>query len=217
MTRIIRLLLLSLAAVALLAACSGASAAPSVASLDDPDASVDPGASPSPSAPTDPREAFVAYATCMREHGIDMPDPQVSDEGGGKFSVGFSAGEGGGNLDSDEFQEADEACRPLLENAVGEGEPPELSPEDEEKLLEFARCMREHGIDMPDPGEGGMLFRVGGPGDADAIDPEEFEAAQEACQDLLPGRLDGDGPSVQIGPGGGANGGVTTAPDEDSK
>ena len=77
--------------------------------------------------------------------------------------------------------------------------------------------MREHGIDMPDPGEGGMIFRVGGPGDAEAIDPEEFEAAQEACQDLLPGRLGGDGPGFQIGPGGGADGGVTTAPDEELK
>jgi hypothetical protein len=213
MTRTIRLLLLSLAALALLAACTGATAAPSVASLDDPAASADP--SPSPSAPTDPQEAFLAFAECMREHGIDMPDPQVSDEGGGKFSVGFSAGGPGGDGDNEAFQEANEACRPLLENAIGEGGRPEISPEDEEAMLDFARCMREHGIDMPDPGESGMVFQFGGP-DGESFDSDAFEAAQEACQDLLPGRLGEDGPGLRVGPGSGANGG-TTGSDEESK
>jgi hypothetical protein len=41
-----------------------------------------------------------------------------------------------------------------------------------------AKCMREHGVDMPDPdptGKGGM--RIGGPGD----DPKKFEEAAKAC------------------------------------
>jgi hypothetical protein len=211
MTRTIRLLLLSLAAVALLAACTGASAAPSVASLDDPAATADPSASPS--APTDPQEAFLAFAECMREHGIDMPDPQVSEEGG-RFSVGFSAGGPGGERDNEAFQEANEACRPLLENAIGEGGRPEISPEDEEAMLDFAQCMREHGIDMPDPGENGMAFQLGDPDD-ESFDQDAFEAAQEACQDLLPGRLGEDAPGLRVGPGGGANGGTST--DEESK
>jgi hypothetical protein len=215
MTRTIRLLLLSLAAMALLAACTGATAAPSVASLDDPAASGDPSASPS--APTDPQEAFLAFAECMREHGIDMPDPQVSDEGGGKFSVGFSAGDRVGSPDDEEFKAANEACQPLLENAIGEGGRPELSPEEEEAMLDFARCMREHGIDMPDPGQGGMIFQAGGPDDESSFDREAFEAAQEACQDLLPGRIGDDGPGFQVEPGGGSDGGTTTAPDEESK
>jgi hypothetical protein len=220
MTLTIRPLLLSLAAVALVAACGGASAAPSVASLDDPAASADD-ASPPASAPTDPQEAFLAYAQCMRDNGIDMPDPEVNDEGGGKFSVGFSAGDagggGGGAADKDKFAAADEECRPLLENAIGEGGGPELSPEDEEKMLDFARCMREHGIDMPDPGAGGLVFRVGLEGEDGTFDRDAFEAAQEACQDLLPGRLGEDGPGLQVGPGGGPNGGVKTAPDEESR
>jgi hypothetical protein len=212
MIRTIRLLFLSLAAVALLAACTGTSAAPSVASLDDPAATADPSASPS--APTDPQEAFLAFAECMREHGIDMPDPQVSEEGG-KFSVGFSGGGPGDERDNEAFQEANEACRPLLENAIGEGGRPEISPEDEEAMLDFAQCMREHGIEMPDPGENGMVFQFGGPDDQ-SFDQDAFEAAQEACQDLLPGRLGEDGPGLRVGPGGGANGG-TTGTDEESK
>jgi len=218
MTRTIRLFLLSLATVAIAAACTAQAAAPSVASLEDPAATSDPNASASPSAPTDPQDAFLAFAKCMRDHGIDMPDPEVSDEGGGKFSVGFSGGgPGAGGADAEKFKEANEACQPLLENAIGEDSRPELTPEQEQAMLDFARCMRDHGIDMPDPGENGMVFNVGGPGKD--FDRETFEAAQEACQDLLPGRLGGeDGPSLQVGPGGGANGesGPAVKSDEES-
>jgi hypothetical protein len=195
--------------VATVTACSGGTAAPSVASLEDPAASAAPDASSSPAAPQDLQEAFLAYAQCMREHGIDMPDPQVSDEGGGRFSVGFSAGGPGsgpgGEIDKERFGAADEACRPLLGNAIGEEGKPDISPEDEAKLLEFARCMRAHGIDMPDPGSDGMVFNLGGPDDK-SFDREAFEAAQEACKQFLPGRMGEDGPSIQVGPGGGAGG-----------
>jgi hypothetical protein len=219
MTRMIRPFLLALVTIALAAACTAQAAAPSVASLEDPDASTDPNASASPSAPTDPQDAFLAFAQCMRDHGIDMPDPEVSDEGGGKFSVGFSAGGPGGGADQAKFKAANEACQPLLENAIGEEGRPELTPEQEQAMLDFARCMREHGIDMPDPGENGMVFNVGGPGQDGSFDREAFEAAQEACQDLLPGRIGGgDGPSLQVGPGGGANGesGPSVKTDEES-
>jgi hypothetical protein len=91
-----------------------------------------------------------------------------------------------------------------------------MSPEDEEKLLQFARCMREHGIDMPDPQPGGgMIFNEeegdGGP----KIDPddEDFQAAQEACGELLPGKIKGAGPRVDGGPAGGG----TVVPVEPNK
>jgi len=51
-----------------------------------------------------------------------------------------------------------------------------------EAALKFTRCMREHGVDMPDPqpGQGGgMMFRGpgGGPGDQ-----AKMESAQKGCQ-----------------------------------
>ena len=63
-----------------------------------------------------------------------------------------------------------------------------------EAALEFARCMREHGIDMPDPtfGEGGrMTQRLGGTG----VDPEDprFEEAAEECSKYQP-RMMREGP-----------------------
>jgi hypothetical protein len=58
------------------------------------------------------------------------------------------------------------------------------SPED--AAFEFARCMRDNGIeDFPDPQvseDGGISF---GGSLADQRDTEEFQAAEEACQHLL--------------------------------
>ncbi len=74
------------------------------------------------------------------------------------------------------------------EAAFDDGE--ELSPED--AMLEYAQCMREHGIDMPDP-----EFRGGGGSFPlpDNADSEEFEAAQEACKQYF-------GPPESAGVGG---------------
>jgi hypothetical protein len=70
----------------------------------------------------------------------------------------------------------------------------------QEAALEYARCMREHGIDMPDPGEGGLVVRKE-PGKGSGADPEssKFRQAEEACKHLLPKR-DGAG----AGSGGGS-------------
>jgi hypothetical protein len=64
-------------------------------------------------------------------------------------------------------------------------------------MLAFAKCMREHGVDMPDPqfsssgGGGRVTIGVGGEG---RIDPESqsFQDAQTACESLMPAKLGGD-------------------------
>jgi hypothetical protein len=184
MNRTMQLLLTPLVLAVVLVACSGTAAAPGVASLDEPS----DGASPSPSASVDPEQARLDFARCMREHGIDMPDPGTGGRGGATRI-------GGG--DPEKLQEAMEACREHFQGVMGE-RGPELSQEQLDAMLEFAQCMREHGIDMPDPGNGGMRVELGKGG----IDPEspEFREAQEACDDLL-GEL---GPRVErrVGPGG---------------
>ena len=213
MTRTWQLTLAIVALVAFLTACTGASAAPSVASLDDPGATGAPGGSPSASPITDPQEAFLAYARCMRENGIDMPDPVVSTDGGGGVSVQVNGSTGSSPTESkEEFAEANEACEHLMANAGPSGPAASMSPEDFDKLLEFAQCMREHGIDMPDPqtGGGGFITSTDDSGEGGKLpfDDSEFEAANEACADLLPGTVDG-GPSIQRG-GDGPGGGTTT-------
>jgi hypothetical protein len=138
------------------------------------------------------REAALKFAKCMREHGVDMPDPQPGE--GGRITLG---GPGTGPEDQAKMETAQKACQKILESV----RPPEMSEEQQQKFkeqaLKFARCMREHGIDMPDPqfqGGGRMTQRM-----EEGIDPksQRFRDAQEACAD---GR--GGGPGMAIGPGG---------------
>jgi hypothetical protein len=126
------------------------------------------------------REAALDFAKCMREHGVDMEDP--GPEGG----VLLKAGPGSKNSPST-VQRAEEACRKYMEKV----KPPELSPEQErefkERALAFARCMREQGIDMPDPvfsGDGRVQQEFRG-----RINPEDprFQEAQEECSKYQPG------------------------------
>ena len=185
-------LLLALA----IGACSAGPAGSGVVSLQDPSASPDPSAAPSAS--IDPEEAMQAFAACMREHGIDI---QVATAGegaavcGGPQVIGNTRPGGAaqpntGPGNQEDFQAAEEACRDLLP-AGGMGDPnATMDPELADQLLEFAQCMRDHGIDMPDPqfNGGGVTVQIGGP-DGEGIDPssEAFQAAQEACGDALPG------------------------------
>ena len=180
MSHIIRMGLAVLA-IATLAACSGAAANPSgVASLGSQ--SPDPAESAEPEASMDPEEAALAFAECMREHGVDMPDPQVG--GNGEFRVTVNGGPG--SLDMEEMQAAQEACQDLMPGPLGE--PRELTAEEKDAMLGFAQCMRDNGIDMPDPefgSGGGAMMMIGGP-DSD-VDPgsPEFQAAMETCQPEL--------------------------------
>lgn len=208
MFRTIRFVALALAVVAILAACSGAAATPGVATLDDPEASGSPGASPSAS--LNPQDAFLAYAQCMRENGVDMPDPQVSEDGSGdtRVTIGAEGPGSGGSAAKATFEKADTACRHFLASVTQDGKAFQMSAEDQDKMLQFARCMREHGVDMPDPdfsGSGAII--KGGPGDdgPGSIDfnSDEFQAAQEACQSLLPGGGKGGSLSTDGGPSSG--------------
>ena len=173
-----------LAALALtlaLAACGGEDADAQVASLggtttsaeedDDGSGDADEG---------NPEEAMLAYARCMREHGIDVPDPQVDEDGRTEFRLVRPRG------NEEKFEEAQEACGEHLEDARPRNLDPEQEQEIREAMLAFAKCMREHGVDMPDPefGEGGR-GTVRMRGNIDPDDPE-FREAEEACRDLRP-------------------------------
>jgi hypothetical protein len=148
-----------------------------------PDGTTDGSVVPVVTGPEDPEEAMLAYTACMRDHGVDMPDPQT--DGEGRTMVALDA-----DPESGEFQEAQTACEPLMDNAMSEVEiDPEREAEMREQLLEYAACMRDHGIDMPDPtfGEnGGVTVQAGAVGGDDAtnpVDDDDFEAANAECAD----------------------------------
>ena len=124
----------------------------------------------------DPQQAALDYAKCMREHGIDMPDPTVDAQGRVEMRIGSP---GGRRPDPKKLEEAQRACGQPFGGEKGRGR---LDPKAEEAMLKFARCMREHGIDMPDPGNGGLVFRKGS-----GIDPKSpaFREAEQACKHHL--------------------------------
>ena len=170
-------------AALLLAACGGGADSSSgdsdqeVASLGTGTAAPTGSDVTASSAPIDPEEAQLAFAECMREHGIEMPDPGA---GGGIDIVATPETE-------DEMNAAMEECQPLLENARGAMEiDPEQEAELREQMLEFTECMREQGIDMPDPvfdDEGGFSVRAeaGERVGSSPRDDEDFQAAAEEC------------------------------------
>jgi hypothetical protein len=162
-----------------LAACGGSSDGDGVASLGGDGAAGDNGAEGTTAA-KDPQQRALDFAKCMREHGIDMPDPEVDDQGRIKVRVG--PGGAGERPDPKKLEEAQKACGNLM-GGGGDG-PAQLDPEDRDAMVAFARCMREHGIDMPDPTDGGLTVRRQGDG---GVDPEskEFQEAEKACDHHL--------------------------------
>jgi hypothetical protein len=213
-----RRLLMLMALSGMLAACGAAAAdEPEVASLSTSpagnattDSSDSTDGATETTAITDPNEAAVQFAKCMREHGVDMPDPVINDDGGVLVQVGGeSDGEAGSGPDPKELDAANKECKHFMEDAAGSIDP--LSEEDQKKMQEealaFSKCMREHGIDMPDPqfsaDGGGFNVSIGSPNDAPSDGPtidfnsDEFKEASTAC-----GQPNG-GFSVQTKPAGG--------------
>jgi hypothetical protein len=99
-------------------------------------------------------EGVLDFAQCMREEGINFPDPTFDIDGNPQFD----------NVDvenEDEFEEAFTNCEDILRNALPEQF--DLDPEVEAALvdasLEFSQCMREEGIsNFPDPTPGEFGF-----------------------------------------------------------
>lgn len=107
---------------------------------DAPDSGSD---SPSAQASRSAEDYQLAFSECMREQGIDMPDPNADG------SVPAASGEG--------LMEAVEVCQDDLGGpppTVGDSGSVMSDEERQAELLELAACFRENGIDVPDPQPG---------------------------------------------------------------
>jgi hypothetical protein len=190
MVRTVRWIPLFAVVAVLLAACANGSGDDGVASLGG--GSTDPSTSASPS--VDPEEALQAFAECMRENGVeDFPDPTIGEDGG----IQIQTPGGSGEVDRKALDDAMQACGDLLPEGTGPGEGEGPTPEEqaalEEALLAYAQCMRDHGIDFPDPQfSGGGVIQNGG--NFDPSDPA-FQDADEACKHFL------DDADINIGEG----------------
>ncbi len=180
---------LAVALILVLAACGSSSDSEGVASLTDTTGQTTTGGAQgsgdSGASKLDPQEAGLAYAKCMREHGIDMADPV-----NGRIELNIEPG-----TPEEKVEEAQEACGDILQNVAPGPGAEERQAELQDAALAFAKCMREHGIDMPDPqfDENGGVRQQAPEGGAD--DPK-FQDAEKACRASLD-----DGP-VENGGGG---------------
>jgi hypothetical protein len=167
---------LAVALAVVLTGCGGESDSGGVASLTDTTSTTESGDGGSTGNEKDSKEAALDFAKCMREHGVDMPDPGS----GGELRLQVTPGT------ERKVQEAQQACQHFMEDAA-----PRLSEEQEavmkDALLDFARCMREHGIDMPDPefGKGGIVTQKNRFGRGTDPDDPKFRAAQKACEPIM--------------------------------
>ena len=116
---------------------------------------------------TDHTEWQLAYASCMRDEGIDMPDPEP---GGGGMRVPMD--------DMAALERASGECRARLGNAPAPDGREALTDEAMlERQLQAAQCLRDQGYDVADPVPGRAL---GIPSD---ISPE----ALDTCLSAQPG------------------------------
>jgi hypothetical protein len=151
-------------------------------------------------------EGALKFSKCMREHGIDMPDPQRVGKGGIKLSGGKV------NFNDPKMKSAQSACQKYMQIGGGETVDPAKRAKLQEAALNYARCMRGQGVDMPDPklaGNGGLTFQAkpgsapkgsnsNGPRSGLGVNPDspKFKAADKACNHFL-GDREGPGASTE--------------------
>ncbi|MEU3600438.1 hypothetical protein ABZ714_17230 [Streptomyces sp. NPDC006798] len=107
---------------------------------------------------------------CLREQGLDVPEPEP-----GRNGAGLSIG--GDGMPKEKVEKAFKTCQAKTGGA-GFGEEPAQA--DKDKALAYAKCMRENGFDMPDPNSGGgMQEAMPIPRGAEK---QKFDKAAEACR-----------------------------------
>jgi hypothetical protein len=123
-------------------------------------------------------DAQAALARCMREQGIDFPDPRPG--------RGFEFDPGSDPALEERIRAAERKCeeerRAIAESA------PKLSPErtrrEQEAMLRFARCMRGEGQDVRDPAAPDAGGRIAVDVPAGAKTDPAFQRAARECERL---------------------------------
>jgi len=119
-------------------------------------------------APLDEDAQALVFAECMRDRGVDMPDP-----GPGQQGLVDAFREVAGNYGRATMEQALSVCEDLMPQYASEEQ------HDDDVMLALAECLREQGLDVSDD-----PFSDAHSG---AIDVNEFSAAMEVCRDVLTG------------------------------
>ena len=139
----------------------------------------------------------VAFAQCMRAHGIpNYPDPS---------SVSGPIDENQLGVSDTVYETAKTTCDRLYPQPQSAGITTAQQQQVEAQLLKFAECMRSHGLpSFPDPNPASTIWGPGGGpifSHPSSINPNspQFTSAENACKSLQPGNV-----AVRGNKGGGA-------------
>jgi hypothetical protein len=135
------------------------------------------GSAPTPSAsasaggnaPINGQDAQLKFAQCMRENGVNMPDP----------APGQPARIPDTGVSQSKLEAATKTCQPLLQAAGGQIDPNDPAVQD--AMVKFTKCMREHGVNIPDPGPNGQMQVPTG------VSQDKLQQAQQQCNKYMPG------------------------------
>ena len=124
------------------------------------------------------QSAGVAYAQCMRSHGVsNFPDDAIKTNGSGQVMYALPQGV----RNQPNFQSASQACRSKLPQGGNAGN----SAGNSQASLNFSNCMRSHGVtNFPEPNAQGQFTFTGGSG-INQNSPT-FQSAMQACRKDLP-------------------------------
>jgi hypothetical protein len=114
----------------------------------------------------DPEAQALAFAACMRDNGVAMPDPGPGQQG---LSDAFRAV--AGKYDEQTMRRATSACQDLMPQYAAEQQ------HTDDVMLDLAECLREQGVDVSDDPFGDAH--------AGKVDVNEFSKAMEVCRDVL--------------------------------
>lgn len=178
--------------VALLASgCSDGDDTEAVASLEDTATEAPETAEAELSTEEEAEAAMLDFTQCLREQGVDVGDPTMGADGNLQLPPIEVSGEFDPEDDPDVMMAQMDAvfaeCDQHLAGITLGAPDPGANVAFEDAFVEYAGCMRDHGIDMPDPdfsGDGGMMIELGSP---TAGDQAEFDAAHEECEPILAG------------------------------
>ncbi|HVQ95675.1 MAG TPA: hypothetical protein VMU51_31910 [Mycobacteriales bacterium] len=118
----------------------------------------------------DPQERRLQLTRCLRDHGVN-----ISDSGGDRGALA--------TMDPKVRQAALEACQQYL---TGVDRQALLTPENKQKMLQYLRCLRGHGVDVADPDPNTGLPQKGDYGKF--LNPDQkMKDAMKACEQFRPG------------------------------
>ncbi|PCG87070.1 hypothetical protein CIB93_05925 [Streptomyces sp. WZ.A104] len=128
------------------------------------------------------KKAQDAYVACMRKTGLKFPDfkpgegPPQAEADSGYYDANSHDGI------SELGRKANETCKPQMakvgEAMDKESKDPKLEAENKRKFQEYANCLRDKGVKVNDPKDGGSLFDDAGK----AMEDSKFKAADPACR-----------------------------------